>query len=95
MRFFDTNYLFNNFGGSSSASSATAFAGLVFDESPKYSWNSQGENTDGNAIYVERILEANITIDRIFVQNTNISNLTIEVDAGSGYVSLATASQSH
>ena len=92
MRFFATNYLFNNFGGSSSASSATGFSLFVFDEDTKYNWTSQGENTDGDAIFVERILLTPSAVNRIFVQNTNINNLTIEVDIGSGYVPLNSAS---
>ena len=91
MRFFDTNFLFNNFGGSVDASSNTAVANLSFDEDKRFSWSSNGENTDGNAVYLERVLAVSSAMDRIFVKNTNISNLTIQVDIGAGYVTLATA----
>lgn len=89
MRFFTTNYLFSNFGGSYASSSNSALAPYVFDEETLFPWYSSGENTDGNAIYLERILDVAVSVDRIFVKNTNISNLTIEIDSGAGYVALA------
>lgn len=91
-RFFDTNYLFENFGGTFDASSNSSIANLAFDEDRQFSWTSTGEGTDGNAVYLEQTLAATSTIDTIFVKNTNISDLTIQVDVGSGYVSLSTAS---
>jgi hypothetical protein len=90
-RFFDTNYLFENFGGTVDASSATAIASLAFDEDTAFAWTSDGEGTDGDAIYLERVLTTAATVNRIFVRQTNISDLTIQVDIGAGYVSLATA----
>ena len=87
MRFFDTNWLFSNFGGTYDASSG--FPLFAFNENSKFSWSSSGEGTDGNAIFVERVLANTATIDRIFIRKTNISNLTIEVDIGAGYVSLS------
>lgn len=89
MRFFGTNYLFSNFGGDFDASSNAALATFVFNENNQFAWFSTGEGTNGNAIFVERTLDETITIDRIFVKNTNISNLTIEVDDGGGYDALA------
>lgn len=91
-RFFDTNYLFENFGGTFGASSSSATAYLSFDEDRSFSWSSDGEGTDGDAIYLERTLDAPATVNRIFVKDTNISNLTIEVDVGVGYVALSSAS---
>ena len=87
MRFFDTNWLFSNFGGTYSASSG--FPLLAFNEDNKFAWSSSGENTDGDAIFVERVLANSAKIDRIFIKDTNISNLTIQVDLGSGYVALS------
>ena len=75
MRFFSTNYLYKNFGGTYAASSNTAFSSFSFDELSKYSWYSSGEGTDGDAIYLERVLGFAESIDRIFVRETNISNL--------------------
>ena len=92
MRFFDSNFIFSGFGGSYGASSNSSVASFAFIEDFSKMWASSGENTNGNAVYLERILLAPVPIDRIFVQQTNISNLTIEVDLGAGYVSLATAS---
>lgn len=88
MRFFDTNFLAQSFGGSFDASSNSSLAYMAFDEKLKFKWTSSGEGTDGDAIYLERILPAPTTINRIFITETNISNLTIEVDLGAGYVSL-------
>lgn len=85
MRFFTTNYLFSNFGGGYDASSNTALAPFAFDEENLFSWFSSGENTNGNTIFLERTLDAAFSTNRIFVKNTNISNLTIEVDDGGGY----------
>lgn len=92
MKFFNTNYLFTGFAGSVDASSNPNAALFPFNELNKYPWVSESEGTDGNAIYLERVLEAPSPIDSIFVTETNISDLTIEVDIGAGYVSLATAS---
>lgn len=88
MRFFDTNYLFKGFGGTISASSNSQIAYMAFDEKTKFRWRTNGENTDGNSVYLEQELIAPAIINRIFVADTNISNLTIEVDLGAGYVSL-------
>lgn len=92
MRFFSTNVLFTNFGGISSASSSTALAYLAFDEENDLQWTSVSEGTDGDSVYLERILSQAVNINRIFVKETNINNLTIEVDIGAGYVSLSSAS---
>jgi hypothetical protein len=90
MRFFDTNWLFENFGGTITASSgAPAFA---FDEDNQFSWVSNGQGTDGTSVNITRTLESTSTINAIFIKNTNISNISVEVDIGAGLVSLATAS---
>lgn len=90
MIFFDTNWLFNNFGGTVSASSGSPQ--FAFDEDEQFSWNSVSEGTDGNAINVDRVLDSSVPINAIFIQDTNISNLTIEVDIGAGYIALNLAS---
>ena len=87
MRFFDTNYLFTIFGNTIAESSGTG--SLAFDEKTRYGWTSDGEGTDGNSVYIENILSESQSIDRIFVKETNIDDLTIEVDIGAGYVSLS------
>ncbi len=92
MIFFDTNELFKNFGGSINSSSGTALAPFAFDEDRKFSWITSGQGTDGTAVYLERILPITTTINAIFIQSTNIENITIEVDLGAGYVALSAAS---
>lgn len=91
MKFFDTNVLFNNLGGSNTASSNTAVAQFAFDENNRFSWASDGQGTDGTSITLDRVLAAGATINRIFVKNTNISNLSVLVDVGSGFVTLSSA----
>jgi len=91
MRFFDTNFLFKNLGGTYTASSGAIVAYLAFDESNKYSWASNGQSNNSDSIYLERVLPASTPMNRIFIKNTNITDATIEVDIGAGYVSLATA----
>lgn len=91
MIFFDTNELFKNFGGSINASSSTGLAPFAFDEDRKFSWITSGEGTDGTAVYLERILPITVSINAIFIQSTNIENITIEVDLGAGYVALSSA----
>lgn len=90
MRFFDTNYLFQAFGGSFDASSNSQIAYFAFDETPKFRWRTSGEGTDGDSVYLERVLSTPATINRIFITDTNISDLTIQVDLGAGYISLPT-----
>lgn len=88
MRFFDSNYFFTAYGGSYDASSNANIAFMAFDEKLKFKWISSGENIDGDAVYLERVLENPTSINRIFITETNISNLTIQVDLGAGYISL-------
>lgn len=86
MRFFDTNALYTAFGNTVNESSGTG--SLAFDEATKYGWTSNGEGTDGTTVYIENILTTATSIDRIFVKESNIEDLTIEVDVGAGYVAL-------
>ncbi len=87
MRFFDTNWLFNRLDGTITASSG--FPDFAFDEDSQFAWNSSGEGTDGDAIFVTRTLAASQPIKAIFIQNTNINNITIDVDVGAGFVALS------
>lgn len=92
MRFFNTNYLYSAFGGTYVASSNDAISYLCFDEDSTYSWFSDGANSDATQITMTRTLDASAAINRIFIKNTNISDLTIEVDIGAGLVALSSAS---
>jgi len=87
MRIFDTNWLFENLGGSIAASSGTPQ--FAFDEDSQFDWASDGEATDGDAIFLTRTLESTNPIDSIFIKETNINNITIEVDVGAGFVALS------
>lgn len=90
MRLFDTNWLFENFEGVITASSGNPQ--FAFDEDSQFGWSSDGEGTNGDAIFINQVLSATSPIDTIFIQKTNINNITIQVDIGAGLVSLATAS---
>ena len=86
MRLFDNNWLFGNLGGTIAASSGTP--SFAFDEDNQFAWNSAGEGTDGNAIFVTRTILALSPIKAIFIQTTNINNITIDVDTGGGLTPL-------
>lgn len=87
MRFFDINYFFSKFGGTITASSGTPV--FAFNENPRLSWVSNLQATDGTSVYIEQAIASVSIINRIFISNTNISNLTIQVDIGAGYVALS------
>lgn len=87
MRIFDTNRLFENLGGTIAVSSGTGQ--FAFDEDSQFGWSSDGEGTDGNTIFLTRTLESIESIDSIFIKETNINNITIEVDVGAGFVALS------
>ncbi len=89
MRFYDRNILFSSYGGTISGSSNASLTVSAFDENKRTQWFSSGENTDGNSVFLENILVNQSNIDTIFILNTNINNITIEVDIGAGYVSLS------
>jgi hypothetical protein len=87
MRFFDTNWLFNRLDGTITASSGSPE--FAFDEDNQFAWNSAGQGTDGDVITITRTLTQLQPIDAIFIKNTNINNITIEVDVGAGLVPLS------
>lgn len=91
MRFFGTNQLFEDFGGTITASSGTP--SFAFDEDDDYPWTSSGEGTDGNAVYIQQVLAASVSIDSIFIKDSNIDDLAVEVDVGSGFVALTNYTQ--
>lgn len=86
MRFFDTNVLYTLFGNTINASSGTP--SLAFDEKTRYGWTSDGEDTDGDSVYIENILTQTTPVDRIFIRESNISNMSIEVNLGAGDIPL-------
>ncbi len=86
MRIFDTNWLFENFDGTITASSGTPQ--FAFDEDSQFNWSSSGQGADGDVIDVTRTLTTTSSIDSIFITKTNINNITIDVDVGAGFVAL-------
>jgi len=81
--FFDFNYALQEFLGSVTVSSNDDKKWLAFDDKKDTRWNSSGEDTDGDAISVERDFEVNRNIIAIFIYNTNISNISFEYYDGS------------
>lgn len=88
MRFFDTNVLYTNLGGTYDQSSG--YANLAFDEDDQWAWTSISEDSDATTSYISRTLASSADINRIFIQNTNITNLTIYLDVGSGWEEIST-----
>lgn len=86
IRFFDIDYAFKAFEGTISASSGVPEN--AFDQSVKTFWQSIGENTDGNAIYIERDFQATRSINRIFLRQSNVLDVSFEYWNGSAYVAL-------
>jgi hypothetical protein len=89
LRIFDTNYLFENFGGSISASSNVNAAPFAFRELKFLNWTSNGENNDLNEAYLERILDDSLSTNRIVLLGCNLTTPVIQVDTGSGYADLS------
>lgn len=89
MRFFDFNFAFKGFGCTYDASSNATIAEAGFDELENTYWESSGENTDGNSIYLEADYGVSRTTDRGFIRNTNISDAAIELWTGAAWVTPA------
>ena len=89
MRFFDINYGLNKFPGTATASSQSENASSCFDNLTYTSWLSNGEDTDGDAVYVERDLLTSKAINRIMVIGTNISDISLEYHNGSIFTALS------
>ena len=77
IRVFGDDFAFNFKGGSSDASSRASYAKYAFDNLDWSRWYSDGDNTDGDAIYLERTFASERLIDSGFIY-TNISDLTFQ-----------------
>jgi hypothetical protein len=91
MRFFDINYALKQFPGTSAASSQSANAAACFDGLDYTRWISNEEDTDGDAIYVERDFINAKTFNKIFIKDTNILNISLKRWTGAAWVALATS----
>lgn len=76
MRFFDTNFLAKYQGGT--ASSSSGYEWNAFNENPTYVFVSDAQDTDGDLVFIEREVNEDLTVNRIFIQETNIANLSIQ-----------------
>lgn len=81
--FFDLNYALEIFKGTVTVSSNDLKKWLVFDNNKNTRWISSGEDTDGNAIEIERDFEVNRLVNSFFIYNTNISDIALEYYDGS------------
>lgn len=66
LRFFDTDYCENVFGGSATASSNIDLSSFAFDGLVGTRWTSDSEGTDGNSVYLEMDFGTNRTVDSFF-----------------------------
>lgn len=86
IRFFGTDFNNAQFDGVSDASSAPLNSGFAFDGLISTRWISSGQNTDGNAIYLEMNYGFNRTVNSFYVYNTNIANVQVEYWNGSSWI---------
>ena len=91
LRFFSTDYCENSFGGTATASSNVALALFAFDGLVGTRWTSDGENTDGDDVYLEMDFGVNRTIDSFFVYNTNIEDVEVQYHNGSSWVTCSSS----
>lgn len=88
LRFFGTDYNNIAFSGTPDASSAADNAGFAFDGLTSTRWISSGQNTDGNAIYLEMNYGFNRTVNSFYIYNTNIANVQVEYWNGASWTIL-------
>lgn len=86
LRFFSTDFNELQFEGDADASSAAVNAGFAFDGLVGTRWISNGEDTDGNQVYLEMDYGFSRTIDAFFVYDTNIEDIEIQTWNGSSWV---------
>jgi len=86
MKCFDINKSLTFFGNTYDASSGSpekAFQG----KTNRY-WQTSGEGTDGDAVYIECDFGVDTTFDHIFIKDSNISNITLQRWNGAAFVTL-------
>lgn len=86
LRFFGTDFNNNQFDGTADASSAPLNAPFAFDGLTSTRWISNGENTDGNSVYLEMNYGFNRTVNSFYVFNTNISDVVVQYWNGAAFV---------
>lgn len=86
LRFFGTDYCELGFYGTPDASSRSSFAQFAFDGLVGTKWTSDGEDTDGDDVYLEMDFGTNRTIDSFFVYNTNIEDIEVQYYDGAAWV---------
>lgn len=91
LRFFGTDFAEAAFGGTTDASSRTTFAEFAFDGLIGTKWTSEGEDTDGDEVYLEMDFGINRTIDSFFVYNTNIEDVEVQYYDGAAWVTCSSS----
>ena len=95
MRFFDLNIAHKSFPGTYSAICESANSESCFDGLDYTFWSSNEYDTDGLSVWVERDFGSVQSFNRLFVQDTNIENISLQYWNGSAFATLtATAYKS-
>ena len=86
MRFFNISDFDSNFPNIYTQSSGSGIYAFLNDNS--YYWESEGEATDGTTSFIQANLPTlgTSTIDSLFINESNISDLTIYLNTGAGFV---------
>lgn len=91
LRFFGIDYNNNQFDGTPDASSQAGNALFAFDGLTVTRWISNGENTDGNGVYLEMNYGFNRTVNSFYVYNTNISDVKVQYWNGASFTDLTSS----
>jgi len=86
LRFFGTDYCEAALGGTATASSNISFAEFAFDGLIGTKWTSDGEDTNGDDIFLEMDFGSNRTLDSFFVYGTNIEDVEVQYYDGADWV---------
>lgn len=88
LRFFGTNYNSSQFGNAYTASSLSDNAQFAFDGLVGTKWISSGENTDGNAVYLECDYGFNRTFNCFYCYGTNIDDIKFQYWNGASFTNV-------
>jgi hypothetical protein len=84
MRFLSNNYL----GSYNNQSSITASSGdpyNAFSDTTKYSFESEGQDTDGDTVSLQQDFSSEQTLDTIVILNCNFNDFAISIASGASF----------
>lgn len=93
MRFFDLNIANISFPGTYSAICESANSDSCFDGLDYTYWSSNGYADDDLPIWVERDFNSPQIIDRVFIQDTNMSDISLQYWTGSVWATVLSTLQ--